>query len=276
MKNTPDITPRPETEKLIKRSLRLRWLTAGVAHAVVLVLSLALILFISYDTFAKIPLLEDRTYMWFQFIVCLIFLSDFFLQLSLREDKRHYVATKWFFLIISVPYLNIIDIFNINFSSSVMYYLSFVPLVRGAYSLAMVVGYVSTNRSTSLVASYAVILMSIVYFASLIFYREEGNINSDVTSYWDALWWACMNVTTIGCYISPMSAAGMVCGALLAGSGMLMLPLFTVMVTDSVKRHNEKAKEMEAKLYASINRKYSQNSDSDTTATQTIEKDLKK
>lgn len=210
-----------------------------LAHAIVLVLSLGLIVFISYDTFADIPLLSDRTYMWFQFIVCILFLGDFFLSLAMSPDKRHYAATHWFFLLISIPYLNIIDMFDLQLSQEAMYYLGFVPLVRGAYSLAMVVGYISSNRATSIVSSYAIILASIIYFAALIFFRQEKVINSDVTTFWDALWWACMNVTTIGCDINPMSVAGKICAVVLAGSGMLMLPLFTVMVTDMVKKYNE-------------------------------------
>ena len=208
-------------------------------HAVVLILSLGLIVFISYDTFENIPLLADRTYMWFQFFVCIVFLSDFFLSLGMSGDRRRYAANHWFFFLISIPYLNIIDMADIQMSSEMMYYIGFVPLVRGAYSLAMVVGYISSNRAKSIVASYATILVSIVYFAALIFYRQEAPVNSDVTDFWDALWWACMNVTTIGCYINPMSQAGKVCAVCLAGSGMLMLPLFTVMVSDMVKKYND-------------------------------------
>lgn len=218
---------------------RAKRIVSFVAHTVVLVLSLGLIVFISYDTFANIPLLTDRTYMWFQFIVCILFLTDFFISLGMSPDKRHYAATHWFFLLISIPYLNIIDMFNLELSQEAMYYLGFVPLVRGAYSLAMVVGYISSNRATSIVSSYGIILASIIYFAALIFYRQEKVINSDVTTFWDALWWACMNVTTIGCDINPMSVAGKVCAVVLASSGMLMLPLFTVMVTDMVKKYNE-------------------------------------
>lgn len=227
-----------EKRSLISRHERRRRLADLVGHGIVLLCSLGLITFISYDTFSNVALLTDRTYMWFQFVVCLVFMADFFLSLGMSDNKNHYFLTHIFFLLISIPYLNIIDILNLRMNFEEMYYLSFIPLVRGAYSLAMVVGYVSSNRAVSIVASYAIILLSIIYFASLIFYKEEIDINSDVNDYSDALWWACMNVTTLGCYINPLSHAGKICAVILATSGMMMLPLFTVMVTDMVKKYN--------------------------------------
>ena len=89
-------------------------------RAIVLVLSLALIVFISYDTFKGINFLENHVYMDFQFWVCMIFLLDFFTQLVLAKDRKKYFARRWFFLLISIPYLNIIEQFNIQFIEAVL------------------------------------------------------------------------------------------------------------------------------------------------------------
>ncbi|MEG0700981.1 MAG: hypothetical protein RR442_05580, partial [Muribaculaceae bacterium] len=43
-------------------------------HIAVLVLSLALIVYISYDTFNDIPFLQNKNYMNFQLCVCIVFL----------------------------------------------------------------------------------------------------------------------------------------------------------------------------------------------------------
>lgn len=219
----------------------------GVCHVAVLLLSLSLIVFISYDTFAQINFLENGYYMTFQFWVCIIFLSIFCLELTMAPKgmKWDYIKSHWFFFLISIPYLNLINLTRIELDPSALYYLRFIPLIRGAYSLAMVVGAISSNRALSLLASYAAILLSIIYFASLIFYYKEYTINPGVDTYWSALWWAGMNVTTIGCDINPMTVAGKVCAVSLAACGMLMLPLFTVYVTDRVKSYNERRRHQE-------------------------------
>lgn len=245
MKSTesPDINQTPAsavTENQTFYISRRARLVASVAHWIILALSLGLIVFISYDTFAGIPFLKNHTYMTFQFWVCVVFMADFFVELFLSVDKKRYLLTHILFFLISIPYLNLLPVTDIELSSQQLYFLRFVPLVRGAYSLALVVGYLSSNKATNIVASYAAILAAIIYFSSLIFYEQELPVNSDVNDYWSALWWTFMNVTTIGCYINPMTVAGKVCGALLAGSGMLMLPLFTVYVTSLVKNYNDR------------------------------------
>lgn len=210
------------------------------AHTVVLVLSAMLIVYISYDTFKEIPLLESRSYMRFQFWVCVVFLIDFFLELAFAPDKKKYLAGRWFYFLISIPYLNIIRMYDISFGPTALYFIRFIPLVRGAYSLATVVAYFSSNRAVSVLSTYCVILLSIVYFASLIFFQQERHINPGVKEYWDALWWAAMNVTTVGCSINPLTLAGKVSAVVLAMSGMMMLPLFTVYISAKINDYNKR------------------------------------
>lgn len=211
-------------------------IAVDISHGIVLLLSLALILYISYDTFAGVEFLRSHVYMTFQFWVCVYFLLDFFLALALVPDKRHYLSHRWLFFLISIPYLNIYNLVpGLELSPTMLYFLRFVPLVRGCYSLSLVVGYVSANRSFSMLSQYAVILTTMVYIGSLIFYYEERPINADVHDYWDALYWACMNVTTIGSSIPALSVAGKVISVILPLGGMLLVPLFTAALVNMVK-----------------------------------------
>ncbi|MCM1290609.1 MAG: ion transporter [Prevotella sp.] len=210
------------------------------AHYVVLLLSLALIIFISYDTFSSIPFLSNHTYMTFQFWVCVIFMADFFLELSFAANKHAYLQRRWFFLLISIPYLNIINLLHINLGEGTLYFIRFIPLIRGAYSMAMVVGFFSTNRAFTMLSQYAFILVSFTYFMSMIFYYEERQVNPDVLTFWDALYWACLNATTVGSDIQAVTIFGKVGTVVMSISGMMMLPLFTVYITDRVKRMNNR------------------------------------
>ena len=86
--------------------------------------------------------------------------------------------------------------------------------------------------------SYIVIIIMLVYFCSLIFYQCEQTVNPQVDTYWTALWWAAMNMSTVGCYINPMTVEGRVIAVVLPIAGMIIFPLFTVYLTDYVKRHS--------------------------------------
>lgn len=234
-----------------------------VGHFAVMLLSLGLIVFISVDTFKDIPFLNNKVYMTFQFWVCIIFMLDFFLGLFLSSDRRGYFKRQWLFLLISIPYLNIISVFHIDFEATTLYYIRFIPLFRGAYALMIVVGYFSSNRALSLIAQYAVLLLSVIYFSSLIFYYVEKDINSDVNTYWDALYWAFMNMDTVGSYISAVSVIGKILSIILAVSGMMMLPLFTVYVTSRVKEYNDRREMQTQEFLASVRREEQALKDSD-------------
>lgn len=203
-------------------------------HAVVLVLSLLLILYISYDTFENIPFLTNRTYMRFQLWVCLAFMADFFIEFAFSGNKVSYLKRRWLFFLISIPYLNLIRYYDITLPQDVLYYLRFVPLVRGAYALVIVVGYISTNRATSLLTQYLAILLTSIYIGSLLFYYQEHGVNPNVTSFWSAFYWSTMYVTTIGSF-SPVTIVGKIISVLLPLLGMMLLPLITVFFTNKIQ-----------------------------------------
>lgn len=220
----------PRDKKRIKTAL----------YIIVLLLSLGLIVYISIDTFSGINFLEDKHYMKFQFWVCIVFMADFFIELFMADDKANYVRHRWFFFLLSIPYLNIINLWHIDFGHETLYFLRFIPLARGALALSIVIGYMTHNKVSSLFLSYTVITLSVIYFSSLIFYELESPVNNMVPNYGASLWWAFMDATTIGSNIYPMTVVGKILGVVLAGMGMMMFPLFTVYITNWVQRYNKR------------------------------------
>ena len=119
-----------------------------------------------------------------------------------------------------------------------------MPLIRGGYAMAIVVGWFTSNRATGLFFSYIITLISTVYFASLTFYLFEHGVNPLVHKYKDALWWAAMDVTTVGSNIVAVTGVGRVLSVLLAALGMMMFPIFTVYVTNLLTKRNQSAEEV--------------------------------
>ena len=227
---SPILKPQPKSERIIMTFMNI----------VVLILSAALIAWISYDTFKRINFLENHAYMTFQYWVCMVFILDFFLGLYYADRKWSYVKRRFWFLLLSIPVLNIVNYLNIHLSADALFFVRFIPLARGALALSIVVSYVSSNAVSSLFASYITIMLFIAYFCSLIFYQREAGVNPDVNSYWTALWWTMMNLSTVGCDISPVTVAGKIVAVVLPISGMIIFPLFTVYLTDYVQRSFKK------------------------------------
>lgn len=215
----------------------------GVLHVIILLLSLFLIITISIDTFNNIPFLTQGSYLKIQFWICMFFIADFVLEFFLSKRKIYYLQTRFIFLIVSIPYLNIINHYGIEFSPQITYFLRFIPLARSGYALAIVVGWLSSNRASGLFVSYLTMLLSTVYFSSLIFFVLEHKVNPQVVTYDDALWWAFMDVTTVGSNIYAVTPTGRIMSVLLAALGMMMFPIFTVYVTSLVQNANKEKNE---------------------------------
>ncbi|MDE6276814.1 MAG: potassium channel family protein [Muribaculaceae bacterium] len=218
-----------------------KW-TYRILHMFVLVLSVFLVVSISIDSFRGqgIEFYDQPRFLKTQVVICAVFLLDFFAEFFMSDRKGHYFITHFLFLLVSIPYLWIIHKLGFDFfSPKAAYLLQYIPLARGGYALAMVVGWITSNRATGLFVTYLITLMSTVYFASLVFFMFEQGVNPQVSDYTDALWWAAMDVTTVGSNISPVSPEGRILAVVVAALGMMMFPIFTVYVTSLITRkHN--------------------------------------
>lgn len=204
---------------------------------IVIAMSVLLIVFISYDTFQGQNFMQNRLYMKYQFWMCLFFVADYFIEMAFAENRWRYAWRRLPFLIISIPYLNLLPLLHLQ-AAEHLYLIRYIPLTRAALAISIIFSYFSKNAVTSFFMSYIVILLMIVYFGSLIFFQYEHGVNKQVTDYWMALWWAAMNVTTVGCYINPMTIEGRIVAIILPITGTIIFPLFTVYLTDFVKRHS--------------------------------------
>ena len=88
----------------------------GILHILILLMSLFLVISISIDTFHNIPFLNQGSYLKIQFWICMFFLFDFLLEFFLSKEKGRYFTSHFIFLLVSIPYLNIIDFYHITFS----------------------------------------------------------------------------------------------------------------------------------------------------------------
>lgn len=209
-------------------------------HVIVLVLSVYLIWTISIDTFNGISAFQRPRFMKIEFWICVVFILDFFIEFMLSDRKWHYLLTHILFLVVSIPYGALIEHYGWNFGAETGYLVRYIPLIRSGYALAIVVGWFTYNKATGLFVTYVVTLVATVYFSSLVFYVFEHGVNSGVTNYDDALWWACMDVTTIGSSIEAVTPVGRVLSVLLALIGLMLFPVFTVYVTSLINQTRNK------------------------------------
>ena len=204
-------------------------------HLSAFMLSLLLVISISIDTFKGIPFYSDTNYLDLQFWICVLLIALFAIEVYNADDSLRYFVRHIFFLLLIIPYLTLFDWFNVNLSLEMEFLFRFIPLIRGDIAFTVIAYALMRDLTAGLLITYIVVLFSFIYYCSLIFYVLEVNSNPMLHSFWDSLWYSCMTATTAGCSIQAVTAIGKVISVLLALAGMMLLPVFTVYLTNIIR-----------------------------------------
>ncbi len=83
--------------------------------------------------------------------------------------------------------------------------------------------------------AYILTVVLFTYLSALVFYHYESPVNDKLTGFDAAMWWAWMNVTTVGAEIFAVTIIGQVISVLLPILGMLFFPIFTSYILQEYK-----------------------------------------
>ena len=172
-----------------------------------------------------------QVYSWSMLVVCIIFIVDFFTLMYNSEHPIRFFARNFMMLLLSIPYHFIVERAGIALGYQGTVILSGVIMLRAVMALYFTLRWLIEGRATRLLWAYIATVVICTYFSALFFYEYEAPVNSSVQSFGDALWWACMNMTTVGAEIFPVTAVGKIICVILPIIGMAMFPVFTVYVT---------------------------------------------
>ena len=200
-------------------------------NALVLLGSMAIIVIASIELLEGNNALSETFILKFHLWICGLFLADFFVRWYTDGWTGRFFRHNIFFLLVSIPYLNIVYSLSTTISHSTWLILRLIPLARGIYGVSLIVGWMTRSRITNLFATYLTIFFTTIYFCSIVFYYMEHDVNPPVKTYWDAFDWALMNVTTVGSNIFGVTKIGQVLAVILASAGMIFFPIFTAYVT---------------------------------------------
>lgn len=202
-----------------------------VANSLTFFCALILMAAVSVEIISGDHMVFSPAYMTLQLVICCIFLFDWFLRLAGSKHPARFFWTHLIFLLLSIPWLNIADWSNHVFTRSETMALATIPLLRSFLALYVVVRWIVEGRAQRLFWAYIVTVVVFTYLSALLFYDYEVLVNEHLHGFGNALWWAWMNVTTVGAAIFPVTAVGKTICVLLPMLGMAMFPIFTVYVT---------------------------------------------
>ena len=197
-----------------------------------LIAGIALLVGVSVEVLTGNHHTYSEWYMWLQLVVCIIFIIDFASALVARDTKHNYYILNLLSLIVSIPYLNILGRLDVPLDRGVAVTVAALPLLRSFVAMGVVVKWFINGKANRLFGAYLFTVVCFTYLAALMFFDYEVGVNEKLNGFGNALWWAWMNVTTVGAAIFPVTAVGKVLAVLLPALGMMFFPIFTIYVTN--------------------------------------------
>lgn len=218
-------------------SNRLGTLTLLASIALIVALSIEIIPSKEYVVFSS-------GYLTTLLVVCIIYIADFFVRMASAPSPRRYFWRNIIILLLSIPYQNIVHwISGGHMSHDTAIILSGITLLRAFLALYLIVRWLVGGSINRLFTAYIITLVVFTYLSALIFFEYEASVNVHLHGFGNALWWAFMNVTTVGAAIFPVTVIGKTVCVLLPILGMAMFPIFTVYVTNLYNAGIAKQKE---------------------------------
>lgn len=195
-----------------------------------LVSGVLLLVAMSWEILTGVSTHFSPTYLWIQLFVCLVFMADFFIRMAVDEHKGRFFLRNCWFLLISIPYMNIIAWTGIDVSRQWSVLIIAVPLLRVVLALYIVIRWWLNKQIAQLLWAYIFAVLSFSYVSALIFFDFERHVNPGLHDFGDALFWVALNVTAIGADLVPVTLVGKILNVLLPVFGMLLFPIITAYV----------------------------------------------
>lgn len=226
----PHITPMPRT---LPRHILV------VLNITIFACAALLIGVASYDTFRTHSFQSTPYYAKLQFWICILFLLDLLVEYLFAPSRPHYLKTHAIYIPLCIPYVSILNAIGYTPNPEWAFALHLIPLIRAVCLLATILSAMRLGRAAGMFGAYLALLIVIVYFSSIMFYVAEYGHNPALHSYRSAVYWAIMALTTTGSEIQEYTIIGDALAAILAATGLMLFPVFTVYITKAVVRKTD-------------------------------------
>ncbi len=180
------------------------------------------------------------------FIVCIIFMGDFFYRLHRAPSKLKFLRWGWIDFISSIPMLSVFR------GGNVIRIVRIFRILRAFRSVRILLKYLLKNRSQNTLVSVGAISCMVAMGGSMAILRLEQAIpTGNIKTPSDALWWSIVTITTVGYGDRyPVSDGGRIVAAILMIVGVALFGTFTGFVASLFVEPDIKREENEVHALA--------------------------
>lgn len=166
--------------------------------------------------------------------ICLIFLIDFWIRFKNADNKLAFMKWGWIDLIASIPFLDYAR------AGRVIRLVRLVRVFRALKSTKLIYEHIAQNKKQSVLTSVALISILMIIFSSIAILQFEKDINSNIKTAEDAIWWSYVTITTVGYGDKfPITTEGRIIGVILMTTGVGIFGTFTALVSSWFVQNKE-------------------------------------
>jgi voltage-gated potassium channel len=206
-------------EDLAKKELNL-------FNIIILVLSLYVLISLIVTT---LFVLSDEVTVLLNYVdnlICIIFLVDFAIRFKKANNKLVFKKWGWIDLISSIPYIDFLR------AGRVLRLIRLIRVFRAFKATKLIFEHINRNKKQTALTSVALISFLMVIFSSIAILQFEKDINSNIKTAEDAIWWSYVTITTVGYGDKfPITTEGRIIGAVLMTMGVGIFGTFTALVS---------------------------------------------
>jgi len=191
----------------------------------ILVLSIYVLAALFIQAAISLPLQTILLIERIDFVICVIFISDFVVRFYRAESKLKFLKWGWIDLVSSIP------MFDFLRWGRLVRIIRILRILRAFRSTKLLLHHLFRNRAKGTFATVALISVVMVLFSSIAILNVENMPESNITTPSDALWWAFVTITTVGYGDKfPVTHEGRVIAVILMTAGVGLFGTFTAYV----------------------------------------------
>lgn len=205
------------------------------SHICALVAAVALLCLFTAEALEHMSLAITARGVAADIAICAVFLADLGVQMSRDTLDRRRTALYVIYIVLCLPW-GILGLAVPDMNAGVLLVLRLLPVLRAVAVVAAMLRWFKAAPATSMLGAYVFFTAALLYVSTMVFYISEWGVNPLVHSYRSAFYWGVMAITTTGCDIGEYTAAGKTLASVLSFAGLVMLPVFTLYIVQTVRR----------------------------------------
>ena len=159
-------------------------------------------------------------------VICIVFLIDFSIRFKNSENKLEFMKWGWIDLVASIPSVDFLR------AGRLLRLIRLLRVFRALKSTKLIYEHINRNKRQSALTSVALISFLMIDFSSNAILQFEKDINSNIKTAEDAIWWSYVTITTVGYGDKfPITTEGRIIGSILMTTGVGIFGTFTALVS---------------------------------------------